>query len=106
MTTSHDLAQQIHEAIEQAGGLYHRLVLAVGPTGAGKTAALRELAEGSAMKYRSGPVKVVVKMESLREALLVGGSPATLAELKRRYEDHLADLVKGKDPSRVRLVVG
>ncbi|MHB0868566.1 MAG: BREX-3 system P-loop-containing protein BrxF [Chloroflexota bacterium] len=42
---SHNLAEQITERIEQITGLYHRMVLVVGPAGAGKTAALRELAK-------------------------------------------------------------
>ncbi len=44
-SVTYSLAQQIIERIEQASGLYHRLVLVVGPAGTGKTAALRELAE-------------------------------------------------------------
>jgi alanine-alpha-ketoisovalerate/valine-pyruvate aminotransferase len=29
--------------------------------------------------------------------ILAGGSPATLAEMKKRFEDYLNDLAKGKD---------
>lgn len=37
------LADEIGRAIDQAGGLYHRLVILVAPSGAGKTAALQEV---------------------------------------------------------------
>lgn len=37
------LANQIIEEAKEAGGLYNRLVLVVAPSGAGKTAALREV---------------------------------------------------------------
>ncbi len=53
----------------------------------------------------SGLVKVAVKVETLRDALIAGGSPATLAEMRQRYEGFLAELVKGKDTAKVRLVV-
>ena len=53
----------------------------------------------------SGLVKVVVKTEDLREALLAGGSPATPAEMKSRFEQHLDGLTKGKDPGHVRIVL-
>jgi len=53
----------------------------------------------------SGLVKVALKLEALKEALLAGGSPATLAEMRQRFEQHLAELAKGKDPGKVRLVV-
>jgi hypothetical protein len=53
----------------------------------------------------SGLVKVVVKIEDLRAALLVGGSPATLAEIRKRFEEYLSGLAKGQDPSKVRIVL-
>lgn len=53
----------------------------------------------------SGLVKVVVKAEDLRAALLAGGSPATPAEMKKRFERYLDDLIKGKEPSKVRVVL-
>ena len=43
--------------------------------------------------------------EDLREALLAGGSPATPAEMKSRFEQHLDGLTKGKDPGHVRIVL-
>jgi len=53
----------------------------------------------------SGLVKIVVTTDELRAALLLGGSPATPEELKKRFEQYLLDLSKGKDPSKVRIVV-
>ena len=53
----------------------------------------------------SGLVKAVVKTEDLRAALLAGGSPATPAEMKNRFERYLDDLTKGKEPGKVRVVL-
>jgi Family of unknown function (DUF6079) len=53
----------------------------------------------------SGLVKVVVKTEDLRAALVNGGSPATPVELKKRFDDYLNDLARGKDPGKVRIVL-
>ena len=53
----------------------------------------------------SGLVKVIVKTEDLRTAILAGGAPATVVEMKKRFEDYLGDLTKGKDPNKVRVVL-
>lgn len=53
----------------------------------------------------SGLTKVSVKVEGLRDALLAGGSPATLTEMKKRFEEYLDGLTKGKDPGKVRIVL-
>lgn len=53
----------------------------------------------------SGLQKVPVKTEDLRTALLSGGSPATPAEMKKRFEDYLEELTKGKEPGKVRIVL-
>ncbi|MDI3532857.1 MAG: hypothetical protein PWR28_1202 [Synergistaceae bacterium] len=53
----------------------------------------------------SGLVKVSVRPEDLRAALLKGGSPATPAEMKKRFEEYLYELTKGKEPSKVRIVL-
>ena len=53
----------------------------------------------------SGLVKVVVRAEDLRAALLTGGSPASPAEIKKRFERYLDDLAKGNEPSKVRVVL-
>ncbi len=52
-----------------------------------------------------GLAKVVVTTEELRSALLSGGSPATLSEMKTRFEDYLDEKAKGKDPNKVRIVL-
>jgi succinate dehydrogenase flavin-adding protein (antitoxin of CptAB toxin-antitoxin module) len=53
----------------------------------------------------AGLVKVVVKTEDLRAALLKGGSPATPAEMKKRFEEYLDELTRGKEPGKVRIVL-
>ena len=53
----------------------------------------------------SGLQKVVVTGADLRTALLAGGSPVTPVELRKRFDDYLAGLAKGKDPARVRIVI-
>ena len=53
----------------------------------------------------SGLTKVPVKMGDLRDALLVGGSPVTPAEMRKRFEEYLDELTKGKEPGKVRIVL-
>ena len=53
----------------------------------------------------SGLVKVVVTAEELKAALLTGGSPASPAEMKKRFEGYLAGLAKGEEPAKVRVVL-
>jgi hypothetical protein len=53
----------------------------------------------------SGLSKVVITTESLRVALLEAGSPATVPELKKRFEDYLVEISKGKDPTKIRVVL-
>ena len=53
----------------------------------------------------SGLVKIEVKIDALKTALLKGGTPVTMEELKKRFDDHLSDLTKGKDLSKVRIVL-
>lgn len=67
-----------------------------------------ELAEDFVQTLRevlSGLVKVVVKSEDLRSALLKGGSPVTPAEMKKRFEEYLNELTKMHEPSKVRIVL-
>ncbi len=49
--------------------------------------------------------KVPVKTADLRAALLSGGSPATPAEMKKRFEEYLDELTRGKEPGTVRIVL-
>ena len=53
----------------------------------------------------SGLVKVVVKTEDLRAALLAGGSPASPAEIKARFERYIDDLSRGQEVLKVRVVL-
>ncbi len=53
----------------------------------------------------SGLTKVVITSEGLRGALLAAGSPATVPDLKRRFEEYLAEISKGKDPTKIRVVL-
>ena len=53
----------------------------------------------------SGLVKVVVKVEDLKAALLAGGSPASPAEMKTRFEGYLDGLARGEEPAKVRVVL-
>jgi succinate dehydrogenase flavin-adding protein (antitoxin of CptAB toxin-antitoxin module) len=53
----------------------------------------------------SGLTKVSVKIEDLRNALIAGGSPATPADLRKRFEEYLDSITKGKEPTKVRIVL-
>jgi len=53
----------------------------------------------------SGLTKVSVKVADLRDALLSGGSPATPAEMRKRFEEYLDGLTKGKEHEKVRIVL-
>jgi hypothetical protein len=60
---------------------------------------------GALQEALSGLAKVVVSTEGLRSALLAGGSPATLPEFKKRFDDYLVEIAKGKDASKIRIVL-
>ena len=53
----------------------------------------------------SGLVKVTVKPHELQQALQVTAGPATPAEMKKRFEIYIDQLTKGKDPTKVRIVM-
>ncbi len=53
----------------------------------------------------SGLQKVVLSKELLHHALVSGGLPCTLSEVKERFERHLSEATKGKDPGKVRIVL-
>jgi energy-coupling factor transporter ATP-binding protein EcfA2 len=53
----------------------------------------------------SGLVRVVIKTDDLRAALLVGGTPATPSELTKRFEEFLNSSTRGKDKGKVRIVL-
>jgi hypothetical protein len=60
---------------------------------------------GAIQEALSGLTKVTVTIDSLRAALLAGGSPATLPELKKRFDEYLDLLSKGKEPKKVRVIL-
>jgi hypothetical protein len=53
----------------------------------------------------SGLEKINVSGEDIRQALLLGGSPATPEDLRKRFEAFLNDRCKGKDTTKLRFVV-
>ncbi len=53
----------------------------------------------------SGLEKINVTHEDIRKALLLGGSPATPEDLRKRFEAFLNDRCKGKDTTKLRFVV-
>jgi hypothetical protein len=53
----------------------------------------------------SGLQKVPVQISDLRAALLSGGSPVTPAEMKKRFEEYLDGLTRGKELEKVRIIL-
>ncbi len=53
----------------------------------------------------SGLVKVTVKAQDLEQALRVTDGPATPVEMKKRFDEYIDQLTKGKDPAKVRIVM-
>jgi energy-coupling factor transporter ATP-binding protein EcfA2 len=53
----------------------------------------------------SGLSKVEITLPDLKSALLLGGSPATVDDLKKRFDQLITAHIKGKDKSKVRFVV-
>ena len=60
---------------------------------------------GALQEVLSGLEKVSVTQESLRAALLTGGTPAKPEDLKQRFGIYVDRLVKGKSPGKARIVV-
>jgi hypothetical protein len=53
----------------------------------------------------SGLIKVTVKARELQTALQVEDGPATPTEMKKRFEDYIDQLTRGKDSAKVRIVL-
>ncbi len=53
----------------------------------------------------SGLIKVTVNIEHLQNALQHGGSPMTVKEMQKRFNDYLNELTKGKELNKIRLVL-
>ena len=49
----------------------------------------------------SGLEKVILTQETLHGALVNGGIPCTMSELKDRFERYVAELTKGKNASKI-----
>jgi hypothetical protein len=50
-------------------------------------------------------VKVTIHSQELQNALRVTEGPATPAEMKKRFEEYIDLLTRGKDPAKVRIVM-
>ena len=53
----------------------------------------------------TGLEKVVITYADLRDALVQGGIPCTVEELKSRFDTYVVELTKGKDAKKTRVVV-
>lgn len=53
----------------------------------------------------SGLVKVTVTVHELHQALQLTEGPATPAEMKKRFEKYIDQLIDGKDSAKVRIIV-
>ena len=102
------ISNQIIDGIEQAKDLYNRLVLVVAPSGAGKTAALREVNRHLGAPLLNVNLEISRRMLDLtvrQRALLKGGAPATIEEMKKRFDEFLTELTKGKDAGKIRIIL-
>jgi Family of unknown function (DUF6079) len=53
----------------------------------------------------SGLQKVTLDSAALQTALSDGGLPCTVSDLKERFDRYVGNLTKGKDASKVRIVI-
>lgn len=53
----------------------------------------------------SGLEKIAVKGDEIKQALLLGGSPATPDDLRKRFDSFMNEHCKGKDASKLRFVI-
>ena len=53
----------------------------------------------------SGLEKVTVKVQELQKALQIESGPVTPIEIKKRFDDFISNLTKGKDPEKVRIIL-
>lgn len=53
----------------------------------------------------AGLIRVPVKGSDIQSALQADGAPATLDETRKRFEDYLLTITKGKELSKVRIVI-
>jgi len=60
---------------------------------------------GAVQESLAGLVKITVRLDDLKAALIRGGSPMTQADYRKRLDEYLGNLLKGKDASKVRIVI-
>ncbi|MDQ7839162.1 MAG: DUF6079 family protein [Thermodesulfobacteriota bacterium] len=53
----------------------------------------------------SGLVKIEIKTQMLKDALLAGGSPVTVGEMRERFEKFMGEVTKGKEHDKVRIIL-
>lgn len=53
----------------------------------------------------SGLIKKALKIEEVRKALLSGGNPITVDELKKRFEKYIEKEIQNEDPSKIRIIL-
>lgn len=53
----------------------------------------------------SGLVKVPIKLDGIKAALLSGGTPMTITDMKSRIDGFIQNISKGKDPDKIRIIV-
>ena len=53
----------------------------------------------------SGLIKVSIKTNDLQKALKINSGPSTPSEIKKRFDEYVDGLTKGKDPAKVRIVI-
>lgn len=80
------LTDQVRREIAEASVLYHRLVLLVAPTGSGKTAVLREVAEAIGAPIINVNLELSKKMLELTERQRVLQLPRLLQGMVDRVE--------------------
>lgn len=59
----------------------------------------------AAREVLSGLVKLNLTLDGVKTALLAGGSPCTVEELKNRFVKYLDSVVKGKEVSKIRIIL-
>ena len=75
------LADQIMDCLDQAAGLYHRLVLVAAPSGGGKTEALRDVAERAQAPVVNVNLELSRRMLDLTERQRALNASRILAEI-------------------------
>lgn len=104
------LAEEIIEAIDQAGELYHRLVMLVAPSGAGKTAALQEVHRRIAAPLVNVNLELACRMLELTERQRALQLPRLLTDILNTSSTNIVlldnievlfDVTLKQDPLRV-----